>query len=85
MSPPPIDVANTDTPSKLLSQVIFIDQSYYIYVWFIPFHCYDDGQQLSAALPNIENHVVINQKLSGFATHFPFQRFVTNWCKSLCF
>ncbi|CAN7061516.1 unnamed protein product [Brassica rapa subsp. trilocularis] len=77
MSPPPIDVANTDTPSKLLSQVIFIDQSYYIYVWFIPFHCYDDGQQLSAALPNIENHVVINQKLSGFATHFPFQRVVT--------
>ncbi|CAF2287961.1 unnamed protein product [Brassica rapa subsp. narinosa] len=77
MSPPPIDVANTDTPSKLLSQVIFIDQSYYIYVWFIPFYCYDDGQQLSAALPNIENHVVINQKLSGFATHFPFQRVVS--------
>ena len=57
----------------------------YIYVWFIQFHCYDDGQQLSAALPNIGDHVVINQKLSGFATHFPFQRFVTNWCKSLCF
>ncbi|KAL0866576.1 hypothetical protein Bca101_045694 [Brassica carinata] len=32
--------------------------------------------QLSAALPNIGNHVVINQKLSGFAMHFPFQRVV---------
>ncbi|CAN6968954.1 unnamed protein product [Brassica oleracea var. botrytis] len=81
ISPPPIDVANTDTPSKLLSQVIFFLSLYeyrskllYIYVWFIQFHCYDDGQQLSAALPNIGDHVVINQKLSGFATHFPFQR-----------
>uniref|UniRef100_M4EWN8 Uncharacterized protein n=1 Tax=Brassica campestris TaxID=3711 RepID=M4EWN8_BRACM len=32
--------------------------------------------QLSAALPNIGNHVVINQKLSGFALHFPFHRVV---------
>ncbi|XP_019094979.1 PREDICTED: CCR4-NOT transcription complex subunit 1-like isoform X2 [Camelina sativa] len=32
--------------------------------------------QLSAALPNIGNHVVINQKLSGFGMHFPFQRVV---------
>ncbi|KAF8113037.1 hypothetical protein N665_0058s0130 [Sinapis alba] len=32
--------------------------------------------QLSAALPNIGNHVVINQKLSGLAMHFPFQRVV---------
>ncbi|XP_048614448.1 CCR4-NOT transcription complex subunit 1-like isoform X2 [Brassica napus] len=32
--------------------------------------------QLSAALPNIGNHVVINQKLSGFAMHFPFHRVV---------
>ena len=48
----------------------------YIYIWFIPFHCYDDGQP--PALPNIGNHVVINQKLSGFGTHFPFPRFVTN-------
>ncbi|KAL0758259.1 hypothetical protein Bca101_095927 [Brassica carinata] len=28
------------------------------------------------ALPNIGNHVVINQKLSGFGTHFPFPRVV---------
>nr|VDD41256.1 unnamed protein product [Brassica oleracea] len=34
------------------------------------------SQQLSAALPNIGNHVVINQKLSGFAMHFPFHRVV---------
>ncbi|XP_019098237.1 PREDICTED: CCR4-NOT transcription complex subunit 1-like isoform X9 [Camelina sativa] len=34
------------------------------------------SQQLSAALPNIGNHVVINQKLSGFGMHFPFQRVV---------
>ncbi|WZZ19735.1 hypothetical protein YC2023_121122 [Brassica napus] len=34
------------------------------------------SQQLSAALPNIGNHVVINQKLSGFALHFPFHRVV---------
>ncbi|KAG2308921.1 hypothetical protein Bca52824_028669 [Brassica carinata] len=33
-------------------------------------------KQLSAALRNIGNHVVINQELSGFATHFPFQRVV---------
>ncbi|KAG7644767.1 CCR4-Not complex Not1 subunit [Arabidopsis thaliana x Arabidopsis arenosa] len=32
--------------------------------------------QLSAALPNIGNHVVINQKLSAFGMHFPFQRVV---------
>ncbi|XP_022553233.2 CCR4-NOT transcription complex subunit 1 isoform X1 [Brassica napus] len=32
--------------------------------------------QLSAALPNIGNLVVINQKLSGFSKHFPFQRVV---------
>ncbi|CAN8296001.1 unnamed protein product [Cochlearia groenlandica] len=32
--------------------------------------------QLSAALPNIGNHVVINQKLSGFSMQFPFQRVV---------
>ncbi|KFK42579.1 hypothetical protein AALP_AA1G013800 [Arabis alpina] len=32
--------------------------------------------QLSAALPNIGNHVVINQKLSGFNGHFAFQRVV---------
>ncbi|CAH8310228.1 unnamed protein product [Eruca vesicaria subsp. sativa] len=32
--------------------------------------------QLSAALPNIGNHVVINQKLSGFGMQFPFQRVV---------
>ncbi|VVA89571.1 unnamed protein product [Arabis nemorensis] len=32
--------------------------------------------QLSAALPNIGNHVVINQKLSGYGMHFPFQRVV---------
>jgi len=36
------------------------------------------ASQLSAALPNIGNHVVINQKLSAFGMHFPFQRFVTN-------
>ncbi|KAL0662601.1 hypothetical protein Bca4012_099438 [Brassica carinata] len=34
------------------------------------------SQQLSAALPNIGNLVVINQKLSGFSKHFPFQRVV---------
>ncbi|KAL0732249.1 hypothetical protein Bca4012_008458 [Brassica carinata] len=34
------------------------------------------SQQLSAALPNIGNHVVINQKLSAFGMHFPFQRVV---------
>ncbi|CAH2039394.1 unnamed protein product [Thlaspi arvense] len=34
------------------------------------------SQQLSAALPNIGNHVVINQKLSAFGIHFPFQRVV---------
>uniref|UniRef100_A0A1J3EG21 CCR4-NOT transcription complex subunit 1 n=1 Tax=Noccaea caerulescens TaxID=107243 RepID=A0A1J3EG21_NOCCA len=32
--------------------------------------------QLSVALPNIGNHVVINQKLSAFGMHFPFQRVV---------
>ncbi|KAF8111472.1 hypothetical protein N665_0074s0008 [Sinapis alba] len=32
--------------------------------------------QLSAALPNIGHHVVINQKLSGFGMHFPFPRVV---------
>ncbi|CAN8310796.1 unnamed protein product [Cochlearia groenlandica] len=32
--------------------------------------------QLSAALPNIGNHVVINQKLSGFGMHYPIQRVV---------
>ncbi|ESQ36840.1 hypothetical protein EUTSA_v10006521mg [Eutrema salsugineum] len=32
--------------------------------------------QLSAALPNIGNLVVINQKLSAFGMHFPFQRVV---------
>ncbi|KAJ0255219.1 CCR4-NOT transcription complex subunit 1 [Hirschfeldia incana] len=32
--------------------------------------------QLSKDLPNIGNHVVINQKLSGFGMHFPFERVV---------
>ncbi|XP_019056501.1 PREDICTED: CCR4-NOT transcription complex subunit 1-like [Tarenaya hassleriana] len=34
------------------------------------------SQQLSAAIPNIGNHVVINQKLSTYGLHFPFQRVV---------
>ncbi|XP_019058124.1 PREDICTED: CCR4-NOT transcription complex subunit 1 isoform X2 [Tarenaya hassleriana] len=32
--------------------------------------------QLSAAIPNIGNHVIINQKLSAYGLHFPFQRAV---------
>ncbi|CAN6843012.1 unnamed protein product [Brassica oleracea] len=96
ISPPPIDVANTDTPSKLLSQNVAPQRVYANILMedekvatlglpdqlpspqglfqstLSPF--FSISQQLSAALPNIGDHVVINQKLSGFATHFPFQR-----------
>ncbi|XP_013723794.2 CCR4-NOT transcription complex subunit 1-like isoform X2 [Brassica napus] len=95
ISPPPIDVANTDTPSKLLSQNVAPQRVYANILMedekvatlglpdqlpspqglfqstLSPFFSIS---QLSAALPNIGDHVVINQKLSGFATHFPFQR-----------
>ncbi|KAJ4903430.1 transcription regulator [Raphanus sativus] len=94
----PIDVANTDTPSKLLSQYVDTQRVYAnntlmedeeVATLGLPDQLPSPQglfqstlsplfsiSQLSGALPNIGNHVVINQKLSGFATHFPFERVV---------
>ncbi|CAN6981983.1 unnamed protein product [Brassica rapa subsp. trilocularis] len=92
----PIDVANTDTPSKLLSQYVAPQRVYTNTLMedekvatlglpdqlpspqglfpSSPSPLFSTSQP--PALPNIGNHVVINQKLSGFGTHFPFPRVV---------
>lgn len=93
----PIDVANTDTPSKLLSQYVAPQRVHTntsmedekVATLALPDQLPSPQglflstpsplfsiSQLSPALPNIGNHVVINQKLSGFSMHFPFQRVV---------
>ncbi|KAG2285793.1 hypothetical protein Bca4012_033736 [Brassica carinata] len=79
ISPPPIDVANTDTPSKLLSQNV-APQRVYANILM------EDEKVATLGLPDqlpspqglfqstLSPFFSISQKLSGFATHFPFQR-----------